>query len=78
MFIGKCFISRMPLADHAALPTDDDLLFIYEQLWLGGINDAAYRFAFHLNCHCGGRVSEVTFNMFCNGVNLLTNFSYIM
>jgi hypothetical protein len=58
-FINDSSNAGTALVEHAAIPTEDDLLFISEQNWLGGIDDAPYRFAFMLNCHCGGRVSEV-------------------
>lgn len=58
-FIHKALQTNTPLIDSSPLPNPPDNDFIGEQLWLGGADDAIYRFAYQLNCHCGGRVSEV-------------------
>jgi hypothetical protein len=50
--------SGVPGTDHAKCPNEQDMNFICEQLWLSGSIDASIRFAWTLNCHCGGRVSE--------------------
>ena len=59
LFIHKALTTNTALVDSSPLPNPPDYDYIGEQLWLGGANDAIYRFAFQLNCHCGGRVSEV-------------------